>query len=118
MSTEYCKYTCPAVDAEMEDMIGGVFNALSNIEIDGDTLKVVEEIMRASCEKMKEVGTYKLRDGLDSCYSDLQDANRSTKEAEGNLSDAEETIAHKENEISNLEDQISELEHRIESLEE
>lgn len=118
MSIEYCKYTCPTVDAEMEDMIGGVFNALSDIEIDSDTLKAVEEIMRASCEKMKEVGTYKLRDGLDSCYSDLQDANRSVRDVEENLSDAEETIAHKENEISNLEDQISELEHRIGSLEE
>lgn len=118
MSTEYCKYTCPAVDSEMEDMIGGVFNALSDIEIDSDTLNAVEEIMRASCEKMKELGTYKLRDGLDSCYSDLQDANRRVREAEENLSDAEETIAHKENEISNLEDQISELEYRIESLEE
>ena len=118
MSTEYCKYTCPAVDAKMEDMIGRVFNALSDIEIDSDTLKAVEEIMIASCEKMKEVGTYKLRDGLDSCYSDLQDANRRVREAEENLSDAEETIAHKENEISNLIFQICELEHRIESLEE
>ena len=118
MSTEYCKYTCPAVDAEIEDMIGGVFNTLSDIEIDSDTLNAIEEIMRASCEKMKEVGTYKLRDGLDSCYSDLQDANKRAEEVEDNLSDAEAAIAHRENEITHLEDQISELENRIGSLEE
>ena len=113
MSTDYCKYTCPDVDAKMEDMISEVFTTISEIEIDQGTLDAIEAVMRQSCETMKEVGTYKLRSALDSCYSDLLDERERVKELEDELSEKDSEISKLNDDISNLQDEVDHLNYRL-----
>lgn len=117
MSINYCKHTCPAVDSEIESMVSDVINSLSDVEVDKNTLELIESTMKNHCERMKEVGTYKLREGLDECYSDLEYYKRESKELDEQVSDLKGDINGHLFTISSMQNKIDELEYRLDSLE-
>lgn len=110
MSTEYCKHTCPAVDAELADLLIDVFRVLNDADVDSRIIDAVEDMIKASAERTKEVGTYLLRDALDRCYSDLEDEREKVSRLEDELCSSNSRIEDLESEVRQLEDTISEME--------
>ena len=107
MSTYYCKHTCPAVDSERDDLVKELSKVLNEEGVKSSVIDLIESMVLASCERMKEVGTYPLREGLDACYDDLISEQERVKYKEGEIGDLENKINMLEHELSDLEDQLS-----------
>ena len=86
----YCAETCPDVDSEFDDFIKKVSDYIAPANH-----HEVTEMVWELCNKVKSVGTEKLRDALRSCVSDKRDL---------------------ESEVNDLNDQISHLEHQLDML--
>lgn len=107
MSLYYCKHTCPAVDSERGDLVKELSKVLTDEGVKSSVIDLIESMVIDSCERMKEVGTYPLREGLDACYDDLISEQGKVKDKEGEIGDLENKINILEDEMSDLEDQLN-----------
>lgn len=86
-SREYIRETCPKVDEIFEDLAGKLEDLVAP-----QLFSKVEELVNETCQELKDEVTYKFRDALDSCCSDLDDAEAKVNELEEKVSDLESQL--------------------------
>ena len=100
-SLSYCGYTCPAVDAETDHLVNNVCNMLEGLNLPLDAINAIEQSIRHSCEKMKEVGTYPLREALEMVCGELRDSKSSVTSLNERVEELEVEVEHLNQELSN-----------------
>jgi polyhydroxyalkanoate synthesis regulator phasin len=98
----YCPETCPDVDRAFS-------NAWDSLReyINRDDESAARSFMDALCEKVKEVGTEKLRDALCSAISDRIDAERERDEAQDRVRELESEVDDLRSDVSSLERELA-----------
>jgi hypothetical protein len=91
-----CKPTCPDVDDAFASLIKQVRDYVPPALIDD-----AERAIEACCEKVKSVGTEKLRDALVDACSDKQEAEEERDDARKQVENLQDEIASLRAELAN-----------------
>lgn len=94
----YCPETCPDVEAAFDDMLTDITDAIAP-----SRLKDVEKIIESTCERVKEVGTIRLRTALEQAVSDKQDIEDDRDQLQREVDRLTARCESLEDEISSME---------------
>jgi len=101
----YCAETCPEVEAAFHEAITDIEPLLDALQA-GQVIKVLDRLL----ERVKDVGTLKLRDALTSAVSDKSRLEDELEDSKAEVSRLESRVDSLENEIASLEHQLSQAE--------
>lgn len=99
----YCSETCPDVDSVFDDLLKDIEDVIATRHFDE-----VKRRIGQSCEEVKKVGTYKLRDALREAVSDKHDIEADLETANRRILDLESNVYSLQSQLSDLEKELDE----------